>query len=50
MTLIRAQLSNKEIASKLRISPGTVQVHLSNIFKKLNVHSRAEARSIPRAS
>jgi DNA-binding NarL/FixJ family response regulator len=49
MTLIRAQLSNKEIAGKLRITPGTVQVHLGSIYKKLNVHSRAEARSIRRA-
>ena len=36
-------LSNKEIATKLFISDKTVKIHVSNIFKKLDVKSRSQA-------
>ncbi len=35
-------LSNKEIADRLFISHETVQLHVSKIFKKLNVKSRSQ--------
>lgn len=34
--------SDKQIGKMLGIGAGTVHVHVSSIFKKLNVHSRAE--------
>lgn len=36
-------LSNKDIADRLFISDKTVKIHMSNIFKKLNVKSRSQA-------
>ncbi len=36
-------LSNAQIAQQLGVSPGTVQRHLANIYKKLKVHNRTEA-------
>ncbi|MCG8016599.1 MAG: two-component system response regulator NarL [Candidatus Thiodiazotropha sp. 'RUGA'] len=36
-------LSNKQIASNLDISEGTVKVHVKHLLKKLNLHSRTEA-------
>lgn len=39
-------LSNKLIAKKLGIAPGTVKIHVAKILQKLDVRSRAEAVSI----
>jgi LuxR family maltose regulon positive regulatory protein len=36
-------LSNQEIAEKLFLSAGTVKRHMSNIYQKLDVHSRTQA-------
>lgn len=36
----------KEIASDYSISINTVKKHCKNIYRKLDVHSRAQARSL----
>ena len=41
--LLAAGLTNKEAASILNISRGTVKIHVSHIFRKLNVSCRTKA-------
>jgi LuxR family maltose regulon positive regulatory protein len=41
--LIAAGFSNREIAERLSLSPGTVKVHTRNIYGKLEVRSRTQA-------
>src|SRR2546427_3586293 len=41
--LLAQGLLYKEIAEKLGITPGTVRVHIYNIYEKLHVRSRTEA-------
>ncbi|OOF41952.1 DNA-binding response regulator [Rodentibacter rarus] len=43
LTLIATGLSNKQIAGQLFISEETVKVHIRNLLRKLNVHSRVAA-------
>ena len=43
LKLVREGLSNREIAAKLCIAPGTVKTHLVNIYDKLKVNSRVQA-------
>jgi DNA-binding NarL/FixJ family response regulator len=43
LTLVSQSLTNREIASRLRISPATVKRHLENILRKLQVRNRVEA-------
>ena len=40
---IATGLSNKQIAAQLFISEETVKVHIRNLLRKLNVHSRVAA-------
>lgn len=40
--LLLEGMSQGEIAERLVIAPGTVRAHVSNIYKKLDVHSREE--------
>jgi LuxR family maltose regulon positive regulatory protein len=41
--LIAAGLSNKEISSRLYLSPNTIKTHTRNIYSKLGVNSRIQA-------
>ncbi|WP_317197460.1 LuxR C-terminal-related transcriptional regulator [Lutimonas saemankumensis] len=41
--LIRENLTNKQIGTKLYISEKTVKRHIANIYKKLDVHNRNQA-------
>lgn len=43
VNLLADRLSNKEIAERLFISPGTVKRHTNNIYRKLATHNRQEA-------
>jgi DNA-binding CsgD family transcriptional regulator len=40
--LVAQGLTNPQIGERMFISPGTVKTHLAHIFRKLDVHSRAE--------
>jgi DNA-binding NarL/FixJ family response regulator len=45
LRLVTAGLSNREIAEKLYLSPGTIKTHVHNICGKLGVRNRTEAAS-----
>lgn len=46
LALLGEGYSNREIAETVHISPNTVKFHVSSIFSKLQVTSRAEAVSV----
>jgi LuxR family maltose regulon positive regulatory protein len=43
LELLARRLTNKEISTRLVISPGTVKTHTLNIYAKLDVHGRRQA-------
>lgn len=43
LVLLSEGITNKDIASRLGISPETVRTHLGHIYQKLHVQSRTEA-------
>ena len=49
LRLLDQDLKNKEIARKLVVTTGTVNVHTSNIYRKLGVNNRRSAVSLARA-
>jgi DNA-binding CsgD family transcriptional regulator len=40
--LVAEGLTNPQVAERMFVSPATVKTHLSHVFSKLDVHSRAE--------
>ena len=40
--LVAEGLTNPQIAERMFISPGTVKTHVAHVFRKVDVHSRAE--------
>ncbi len=44
--LVAEGKTNKEIAASIFLSPKTVEYHLANTFRKLDIHSRAELARI----
>jgi LuxR family maltose regulon positive regulatory protein len=47
--LIDEDLTNKEIARKLVVTPGTVKVHTNNVYRKLSVNNRRAAVTLAKA-
>ena len=45
-TLVAEGKTNKEIAAALFLSPKTIEYHLANTYRKLDIHSRAELARI----
>lgn len=43
LRLVSQSMTNREIASRLGISPATVKRHLENILRKLQMRNRVEA-------
>ena len=55
LALVAKGYANKEVASQLKISYGTVRIHLAHAFEKLHVRCRTEAvakllRSVPNSA
>lgn len=41
-TLVAQGLTNREIGAQIFLSPKTVEYHLTRVYRKLDLHSRAE--------
>jgi DNA-binding NarL/FixJ family response regulator len=50
LTLLAKGYSNKEIAGKLSLTLETIQSYLKSVYRKMHVHSRAEAAAKYRSS
>lgn len=45
--LVKRAKTNKEIAYQLGITANTVEIHMSNIYRKAEIHRRAELMLLP---
>ena len=46
LSLLEKGFTNKEVANELRITVGTVKIHVNNIYRKLRVDNRRAALSL----
>ena len=49
LRLLERNLTNKEIARELVVTPGTVKVHTTNVYRKLSVNNRHAAVTLARS-
>ena len=49
LRLLDKDLTNKEIARELVVTPGTVKVHTNNVYRKLSVNNRRAAVALSKA-
>ncbi len=49
LRLLDRELTNKEIARELVVTPGTVKVHTNNLYRKLSVDNRRAAVTLAKA-
>jgi ATP/maltotriose-dependent transcriptional regulator MalT len=49
LRLLDKDFTNKEIARKLVVTPGTVKVHTNNVYRKLSVNNRRAAVTLSKA-
>jgi LuxR family maltose regulon positive regulatory protein len=49
LRLLARDLTNKEIARELVVAPGTVKVHINNVYRKLSVNNRRAAVILAKA-
>jgi ATP/maltotriose-dependent transcriptional regulator MalT len=49
LRLLEKDLTNKEIANELVVTPGTVKVHTTNVYRKLSVNNRRSAVTLSKA-
>jgi LuxR family transcriptional regulator, maltose regulon positive regulatory protein len=49
LRLLERDLTNKEIARELVVTPGTVKLHTTHVYRKLSVNNRRKAVILARA-
>lgn len=43
LQLVAAGKTNRQVATELFVSVGTVKTHVNNVYRKLEAHSRTQA-------